>query len=382
MPLGIGSVIVPLSKPWISKNDKAMILKSLENPQLTDGPILRQFEKKFSKVTKSKFAIGVSNGTQAIQLSLVSLGIGKGDEVIVPDLTFIATANAVISCGATPIFADVDTSLNISVNSLKQKISKKTKAIIPVHFAGMSCNMNEIMKIAKKHTLYVIEDCAHSFGTFYEKKHVGTFGNTGCFSFYPTKNITTIEGGIIITHNKKLAEKLYSLRNHGLNKNLLQRDKNTKPWNYDVLIPGHNFRLDEIRSSLGLSQLNRFEIIKSKRVLAAKYYNKKLKKINGIEIVNLNKENYHSYHLYIIRIKNNFSISRDKLHLELFKKGIRTTVHYKPLHMFSYFKQSSDSKNFPNSITAFNECLSIPLFPTITRKQQDYVIENIQKYQK
>jgi len=373
---------VPLSKPWISKNDKSMIMRCLDNSQLTDGPILRKFESKFSKITKSKFAIGVSNGTQALQLSLVGLGIGKGDEVIIPDFTFIATANAVISTGAKPILVDVDTSLNISIDSLKQKLSKKTKAIIPVHFAGLSCNMNEITKITKKHNLSLVEDCAHAFGTYFGKEHVGTFGDAGCFSFYPTKNITTIEGGMIITNSKKLAEKLYSLRNHGLNKNLIQRDNNTKPWNYDVLNPGYNFRLDEIRSSLGLSQLSRFNVIKSKRISAAQYYNRKLKNISGIDIVNLPYEKFHAYHLYIIRITKDFSISRDQLHLQLFKKGIRTTVHYKPIHTFSYFKQKSNLKKFPNSINAFNECLSIPLFPTITKKQQDYVIENILKFRK
>lgn len=382
MLVKINGMKVPLSRPWISKSDKSELMRSLNNSQLTDGPILQKFESKFSKITKSKYAIGVSNGTQALQLSLIGLGIKKGDEVLIPDLTFIATANAVISTGAKPVLVDVDSSLNISVDSLKQKISKKTKAIIVVHFAGLSCNMTEIKKIIKKHNLLLIEDCAHAFGTFFGKKHVGTFGNTGCFSFYPTKNITTIEGGMIITNSKKLTQKLFSLRNHGLNKNLIQRDKNTKPWNYDIQNPGYNYRLDEIRSSLGLSQLNRFKIIKSRRISAAKYYNQKLKNIPGIEIVNLPFEKIHAYHLYILRITKDFPISRDELHLQLFKKGIRTTVHYKPLHAFSYFKKKLHSKQFPNSTASFNECLSIPLFPTITKKQQDYVIENILKFRK
>jgi perosamine synthetase len=373
---------IPLSKPWISKIDKHMIMKCLDNSQLTDGPILRKFESTFAKITKSKYAIGVSNGTQALQLSLIGLGVGKGDEVIIPDLTFVATANAVVSTGAKPILADVNSSLNISTDSIKDKISKKTKAIIPVHFAGLSCNMKEIVKITKKFNLKMVEDCAHSFGTTYEKKHVGTFGETGCFSFYPTKNITSIEGGMIITDSKKLSQKLYSLRNHGLTKNLIQRDKNTKPWDYDIIVPGFNFRLDEVRSTLGHSQLSRFKKISSQRISAANYYNKKLKNIEGLEIVNLNNKKLHAYHLYIIRINKIFSISRDQLHLQLFKKGIRTTVHYKPIHMFSYFQHNSNSTNFPNSINAYNECLSLPLFPTITKKQQDYVIQNILKFRK
>ena len=374
------SMRVPLSEPWISKQDKLMMMRCLNNPQLTDGPILRQFESKFSKVTKSKFAIGVSNGTQALQLSLISLGIGKGDEVIIPDLTFVATANAVIATGAKPVPVDIIPSLNISIDSIKEKISNKTKAVIPVHFAGLACNMNKLSKIAKKHNLFIVEDCAHAFGTYLDKKHVGTFGDMGCFSFYPTKNITTVEGGMIITNSKKLSKKLYSLRNHGLTKNLIQRDKNTKPWDYDIKDPGHNFRLDEIRSSLGLSQLKRFNIIRSKRIAAAKYYNKKLKNIPGINIVNLSDEKFHAYHLYIIRIKEESKNSRDELHKKLFQKGIKTTVHYKPLHMFSSFKKYNiKDSNFLESSLAFKECLSLPLFPTISQKQQDYVIKNVKK---
>jgi len=187
-------VKIPLYVPWISENDKKMILASLKSPQLTDGPKLREFETKFSNLVKSKYACGVSNGTSAIHLALISLGIKNGDEVIIPDLTFIATANAVLHCGAKPVPVDIDRTLNISPKSIKEKINKKTKAIIPVHFAGSACDMFEIRKIAKKNNLKIVEDCAHALGTFHKKRHVGTFGDAGCFSFYPTKNITTIEG--------------------------------------------------------------------------------------------------------------------------------------------------------------------------------------------
>lgn len=374
---------VPLYEPWITKSDKNNILTALKSPHLTDGPVLRKFESKFSKLVGADFSIGVSNGTEALHLSLVSLGIGKGDEVIVPDMTFVATSNAVLLSGATPILADIDMSLNISPESIKNKITKKTKAIIPVHFAGYSCNMTKIMKIARRHNLHVIEDCAHSLGAYFDKKHVGTFGDTGCFSFYPTKNITTIEGGIIITNSKKTAKKIEMLRNHGLTKTLLQRNHNPKPWDYDVMTPGYNFRLDEIRATLGLSQLLRFKKMTMMRKLAARYYNNKLKNIKGIDIVNYKNENNHVYHLYIIRIKKEFGVSRDMVHKKLFQKEIHTTVHYKPLHLFSCFKNYLyKNKEFPNSMDAYGECLSLPLFPTITRKQQDYVIDNILKLQK
>jgi len=374
---------VPLFVPWISKDDLSSVNKALKSPQLTDGPMLRKFESQFSKLTKSKFSIGVSNGTEALHLSLVALGIGKGDEVIIPDMTFIATSNAVVLTGAKPVLADIDSSLNISINSIQKNITKKTKAIIPVHFAGFSCNMKKIIQITKKNNLKIIEDCAHSIGTYFNKKHVGTFGDTGCFSFYPTKNITTIEGGMIITNSKITAKKLQSLRNHGLSRTLLQRNKKNVPWEYDIQTPGYNFRLDEIRSTLGISQLKRLKLMNRMRKSAANYYSQKLKNIPGIEIPNLSEANNHVYHLYVIRITPEFGLTRNIIHKKLFMKGIHTTVHYKPLHTFSFFKNSlPKNKQFPNSVKAFTECLSLPLYPKITCIQQDYVIDNLLKLQK
>ncbi|SVE35447.1 uncharacterized protein METZ01_LOCUS488301, partial [marine metagenome] len=232
----------------------------------------------FCKFTGSKYAIGVSNATSALHLSLKSLGIGKGDEVIIPNITFVATANAVLYVDATPVLVDVnDHDINISIKSIEKSITKKTKAIIPVHFAGKSCDMLAIQKIAKKNNLKIIEDCAHAIGAKIRNKHVGMFGDTGCFSFYPTKNLTTFEGGMIITNSKKTADNIRSLRNHGITKTLEDRFTNGKPWEYDVVIPGYNYRLDEIRATLGISQLKRINQNNLKRKRAFLHYNSKLK---------------------------------------------------------------------------------------------------------
>ena len=374
---------IPLYIPWISKEDKKMMINALKSIQLTDGPKLRRFESKFSNIVNSKFALGVSNGTSALFLALKAIGIGRSDEVIIPDLTFVATANAVLGCNAKPILVDIDESLNIGINSIKNKINRKTKAIIPVHFAGSTANMKEIKKIAEKHNLKIVEDCAHALGAFFGKKHVGTFGEAGCFSFYPTKNITTIEGGMVITNSKIINEKISKLRNHGINKTLIERHMGKTPWKYDISDFGYNFRLDEVRSSLGLSQLARIKEISTKRIRAANYYNKKLVNNEGIETPEKYCKNKHVYHLYIIKIKKKFGIDRDRIHLELIKKNIFTTVHYKPIHKFTYFKKFNfQDKDFPNTIKAYNECLTLPLFPLITRKQQDYVIQNLLKLQK
>jgi len=374
---------VPLFIPWISKNDKKMMFNAFKSIQLTDGPKLRKFESKFTNLVNSKFALGVSNGTSALHLALKAVGIGSRDEVIIPDLTFAATANAVLGCNAKPIPVDVDQSLNICPNSIRSKINKKTKAVIPVHFAGSTANMQEIKKIAKRYNLKIVEDCAHALGAFYGKKHVGTFGEVGCFSFYPTKNITTIEGGMVITNSRTISEKISKLRNHGINKTLIERHMGKIPWTYDISDYGYNYRLDEIRSSLGLSQLARFKKISSKRIKAANYYNKKLENMEGIETPLKYNKNNHVYHLYIIKIKKKFGIGRNRIHLELIKKNIFTTVHYKPIHKFSYFKRYNlKDKDFPNTMNAYNECLTLPLFPLITRKQQDYVIDSLLKFQK
>ena len=274
------SIKVPFVVPNIEPSDKHAIEIPLKSTLLTDGPILKKFESAFSKFTGSKYAIGVSNATSALHLSLKSVGIEKDDEVIVPNITFVATANAVLYTGATPVLVDVnDNDINISIKSIEESITEKTKAIIPVHFAGKSCDMSAIQKLAKKNNLEIIEDCAHAIGTKFNKTHVGNFGKTGCFSFYPTKNLTTFEVGMIITNSKKIALKIRSMRNHGITKSLKERFSNGYPWDFDVSELGYNYRLDEIRSSLGLNQLKRLQKMNKLRQNASNYYKKQLNPI-------------------------------------------------------------------------------------------------------
>jgi dTDP-4-amino-4,6-dideoxygalactose transaminase len=295
---------VPFVLPEITNEDKKAIMSTLNQNLLTDGPKLRIFEKEFAKFTGAKYAIGVSNATAALHLSLKAIGIKKGDEVIVPDLTFVASANAILVSGATPVIVDISKEdYNISISSIENSINKKTKAIMPVHFAGKPCKMNKIKAIASKHGLSVIEDCAHAIGSRINKKHVGTFGNTGCFSFYPTKNLTTLEGGMIITNSKKISEIVKSLRNHGITKSYEDRFTKGRPWEYDVITPGYNYRLDEIRATLGISQLKRIKQNNKKRMNAALYYNSKLSKIESVVTPAIRKNEDHACHLYAVRIK-------------------------------------------------------------------------------
>ena len=373
------SIKVPFVVPNIELSDKRAIETALKSNLLTDGPILRKFENEFCKFTGSKYAIGVSNATSALHLSLKSLGIGKGDEVIIPNITFVATANAVLYVDATPVLVDVnDHDINISIKSIEKSITKKTKAIIPVHFAGKSCDMLAIQKIAKKNNLKIIEDCAHALGTKFNKTHVGNFGKTGCFSFYPTKNLTTFEGGMVITNSKKTASKIRSMRNHGINKSLKERFSTGYPWDFDVSELGYNFRLDEIRSSLGLNQLKRLHKMNKLRQDASRYYKKQLKSINGIQLLDDPNLKNNSCHLFVIKILKNFIMDRNLLFKYLLKNGIRTSVHYKPLNKFSFYKTKSKIySSLEVSEQLYSKILSLPLFPQITKRELNLVINAI-----
>ena len=379
---GSASIKVPFIIPEITKNDKKVVSDSLNSRLLTDGPKLRKFESIFAKFTGAKFAVGVSNGTAALHLSLKALGIGKGSEVIIPDITFVATASSVLLTGATPVLVDVDEDLNISTASIKKTITTRTKAIIPVHFAGKSCKIREIASIAKKNNIAIVEDCAHAIGSKANSKHVGTFGQSGCFSFYPTKNLTTIEGGMVITNSKKIADFVRTTRNHGISKTLASRFSKGKPWNYDIENPGYNYRLDEVRASLGINQMKRIKKMNLLRKKAANYYTEKLGNVNGVVVPDKSIDAEHVHHLYVIRITKEYSITRDMLFHKLLKNGIRTSVHYKPLHMFTIFKKMAKvSGNLSNSKGAYSQILSLPIYPSISKKQQDLVIHHIEKYE-
>ena len=368
----------PAYEPWISNADKQIVNKALEQSMLTLGPQLEKFEASFCKYTKSKYAIAVSNGTAALHLSLKALGIKEHDEVIIPDLTFVADASAVLASNAKPVVVDINkNNFFLSISNLKKNITRRTKAIIPVHIYGQVCNIDDVLDVARNNNLKIIEDCAHAIGTFYNSKHVGTLGDTGCFSFYPTKNITTAEGGMVTTNSKKIAEKVRQLRSHGMSRSLKSRYSSGYPWVFDITEPGYNYRLDEIRAALGISQLKRIKKINQLRKSAAFYYNSKLQNIPGIILPDMVNDKTHSYHLYTIRVTKPFKLSRNQLFTKLKQAGIRTTVYWMPIHKYSAFRKFARLSNVKNSSKIYNEILSLPLFPNITKKHQDSVIDII-----
>jgi len=368
----------PAYEPWISSEDKKIVNKTLAQSMLTLGPRLEKFEADFCKYSQAKYAIAVSNCTAALHLSLKALGIKKDDEVIVPDLTFVADANAVLACNAKPVIVDINKeNFFLSIPNIKKNITKKTKAIIPVHIYGQVCNINEILDVARDNNLKVIEDCAHAIGTFHNSKHVGNLGNTGCFSFYPTKNITTAEGGMVITNSKKIAEKIRQLRSHGMTKSLKSRYSSKYPWIFDIVEPGYNYRMDEIRAALGITQLKRIKKINELRKNASFYYHKNLQNIPGIILPDMVNDKSHSYHLYTIRVTKSFKLSRNQLFKKLKDNGIRTTVYWMPIHEYTAFRKFAKSSNIINTAKIYDQILALPLFPNISKKHQDSVIKVI-----
>ena len=370
---------VPYFVPWINRDDRKNVQKSLEQRWLTNGPILKKFEKKFGQYIDVKYSAGVGSATQALHLSMRSLGIGPGDEVIVPTFTFAATANAVLYCGAKPILTDVDNeTFNISPKEIGKNITKKTKAIIPVHYGGQSCDMNAILKIGKRHELKVIEDCAHALGSTFESKKCGNMGLAGCFSFYPTKIITTGEGGMITTNSKLIFNKINSLRSQGMSIQAKERESKTL-WKYDIVDLGYNYRLDEIRASLGLSQFDRITKINQMRIKVAEKYNTVIKKIKGLSIPATRDDRNHIYHLYTIKVEDEYPSTRNQLFEKLARKGIGTSVQYFPLHLMSLYQNTHKNKkhNFPVANDLKDKVLCLPIYPQMTDKEIQYVVSSL-----
>ena len=328
---------ISLSKPELNKKDIRVILNALKSGWLTHGPENLKFENAFRKKIGTKYAISMNSCTSALECSLKVLE--KKGEVIIPSWTWVSTANAILNSGNSPVFADVDLeSRNITADEIEKKITKKTIAVIVVHYAGLMCDMGPIVKLLKKHKLDLIEDSAECLGATYKKQQAGSFG-TGCFSFFPTKNITTTEGGMLTTNSKAKYEKIKKIIAHGINKNLKK-----KPWHRISDLPGHNFRLPNHLAALGSNQLRRLEKFNLKRRIIAKNYDKFFQNYPDVfKIQKINKEFTHSYQMYSVITKEKY---RDDLVYFLKKNNIEASVHFDPpLHKQAYLKKyATDSR--------------------------------------
>jgi hypothetical protein len=355
----------------IKKEINYAINKVVEKGEFIGGAEVENFEENFAGFCNVKYAISVNSGTDALFLSLKALNIGQGDEVITTPFTFIATAEAIANCGAKPVFVDIKSdTFNIDALKIEKAITKNTKAILPVHIFGQVANMAEIMKIAKKHNLFVVEDACQAVGAEYNGKKVGLIGSLGCFSFFPSKNLGAMgDGGMIITNSKKLNDKIRLLKNHGSS----PKEK------YKNLVLGFNSRLDAIQAvilNVKLKHLNKWN---EKRMVIANYYSKNLKEIKEIKIPIVKDKKSHVFHQYTIKAEK-----RDELKKYLWGKGISTMIYYPlPLHFQPALKYLGHKKgDFPEAEKASKEILSLPIYPELSEKDQDFIIEKIKEFYK
>ena len=384
--------MIPIARTSLTNAEIESVLEPLRSGWLVQGPRVRDFENKWSAFTGAKHSIAVTSCTTALHLSLVALGFRPGDEAIVPAFTWISTANVVEHLGGKVIFCDIDLkTFNIDSAQIESKITKRTRAILPVHLFGLSADMDAILAIAKKHNLWVVEDAACGFGARIQGKHVGTLGHTGCFSFHPRKAITTGEGGMVTTQDDTLAEKMRRMRDHGAGLSDLQRHQGAKPYLLsDHPEAGYNYRMTDLQAALGSAQMERAEdIVKERQRLAARY-DKAFKGLNWLQTPVKMAGYEHGYQSYpcllqpeAINSKKIPSIHqiRNQWMDSLFQAGISTRPATHAVHMLSFYRQKYGlkSKDFPNAWAA-NDCsISLPLFHGMTKEEQQKVIDTVRK---
>ena len=363
-------VKIPLGKPSIDSEEIKAVEKVLRSGWLAEGPNVKEFEKQTAEFIGTKYAVAVNSCTSALHLALAAIGIGAKDEVIVPSFTYPATANAVICQGGTPIFVDVDWVYhNIDPDKIKKKITERTKAIIPVHYAGHPADMDPIMEIAEKHGLVVIEDAAEALGAEYKGKRVGSIG-IGCFSFYPTKNITTGEGGMITTNDEDIHRITRMMRGHGVFKGTWSREREKKPWERIQVELGYNFRMTDIQGAIGLVQLRKLETMNKKRISHANYLNKRIDKIDGITPPAIMKNCKHVYQMYTPTAED--EETRDRIVDSLRERGIGASVHFAPpTHLMPYYVKKYGYKEgtLPVTEKTSKTIFTLPMFPDLKKEE-------------
>lgn len=353
--------MIPIAKPIIGKEEEEAILEVIASGQLVQGPKVREFEAQFAKLCGVEHAIATSSGTTALHIAMLAHGIGNDDEVITTPFSFIASANCALYVGARPVFVDIEPDYyTIDPAKIEQKITKKTKAIVPVHLYGQSCDMDAILDISKKYGLTIIEDACQAHGAKYKGQAVGSFG-TACFSLYATKNITTIEGGMIVTNDADIAEKARLLRNHG------------SPQTYQHVILGYNMRMVDLSAAIGLVQLKKLQEWNSIRRANAEYLNARLSKVDGLITPKIRSNSEHVFHQYTIRIKE-----RDLAVQKLKERGIGVGIHYPtPIHKQPLYQQLGYADSLPVSETASKEVLSLPIHPSVTKSDLDQIVDTL-----
>ena len=363
--------MIPIAEPSLGEEELRNVIEAVKSGWISSkGKFIEEFEQEFANYCGRKYGVATANGTVALHLALETLGIKKGDEVIVPDLTFVAVANTVTYCNAKPVFVDAHPEYwCIDPERIEEKITPRTKAIIPVHLYGHPCDMDQIMKIAEEHDLYVIEDAAEAHGAEYKGKKVGSFGDISCFSFYGNKIITTGEGGMCLTDNEELAEKMRILRDHGMNPN--------KRYWYDVV--GFNYRMTNMQAAVGVAQLEKLDEFVEKKREIAKWYSEGLKELEEKELIKLHPEMSWAkgvYWMFCILVEDKFGMSRDDLMKRLEENGIETRPFFYPMHVIPPYK---NEEKFPVAEEISRKGVNLPSGTTLTNESVFQVVKYIRE---
>ena len=353
--------MIPIAKPMMEKEEQQAVLEVLASGMLAQGPKVKAFEEAFAEMCGVRHAVATSSGTTALHVSLLAHGIGPGDKVITSSFTFISSANSILYVGARPVFVDIDpVTFNIDPAQIEAAITPRTRAIMPVHLFGLPCDMEAIMTLAKAHNLIVIEDACQSHGAEYNSQRAGSFG-TGCFSFYPTKNITSAEGGMITTDDEEIAENCRVMRQHGMRRR----------YYHDEL--GFNFRMTDIHAAIGLAQLQKLDRFNKARIANARYFSTHLQ---GVSVPQVPQGRRHVFHQYTIRVPNG---RRDALLEHLREQGIGTGVYYPvPVHQQTFYTQELGyDLSLPETEQAAAEVLSLPVHPALSHKDRETIVATV-----
>lgn len=368
--------MIPYGKQTIDHDDIQAVVDVLKSDFLTTGPKIAEFEQTVADYVGAKYAVAISNGTSALHAACFAAGIGPGDEVITTPLTFAASANCVLYCGGTPVFADVDPkTYNIDPEDIRRKITDRTKAIIAVHLAGQPCDMDAIHSIAHEYGLIVIEDGAHALGSVYKGKKVGSLSDMTTFSFHPVKPITTGEGGMIVTDNEEFYKKMALFRSHGITRDDSMMTRNDGPWFYQQFDLGYNYRITDIQCALGCSQMKKLDRFLARRKEIVARYNEAFADCDNIITPYQLSDTESGWHLYIVQVKN---CDRRQVFEAMREKGIGVNVHYIPVYMHPYYQEHGyENVHCANAEEIYSHIISLPLYPGLTSEQQDYVIDTL-----
>lgn len=368
--------MIPYGKQTIEQDDIQAVVDVLQSDFLTTGPKIAEFEQTVADYVGAKYAVAISNGTSALHAACFAAGIGPGDEVITTPLTFAASANCVLYCGGTPVFADVDPkTYNIDPEDIRRKITDRTKAIIAVHLAGQPCDMDAIHSIAREHGLIVIEDGAHALGSVYKGKKVGSMSDMTTFSFHPVKPITTGEGGMIVTDNEDFYKKMILFRSHGITRDDSMMTRNDGPWFYQQFNLGYNYRITDIQCALGCSQMKKLDRFLARRKEIVARYNEAFADCDNIITPYQLSDTESGWHLYIVQVKK---CDRRQVFENMREKGIGVNVHYIPVYMHPYYQEHGyENVHCANAEEIYSHIISLPLYPGLTSEQQDYVIDTL-----